>query len=189
MLLALLLAASSVARPFNEERLLLDRRLETLRRILPDGPNPAGDAALIHDLAEGTHLLSVEALARPPIESGARGDVLVDVSGFGRYAEIDRFFRQVALSHRLLDVESLTLTAAPGDAVRMMAVIRVPFDHYGRRCHSRLRARGHARLGSRDHKPTRSSRIRRWPSRSRRRSPPCGALAVTRACSCRNCRR
>ncbi len=127
MLLALLLAASSVVRPFNEERLLLDRRLETLRRILPEGPNPGGDAALIHDLAEATHLLSVEALARPPIENGTRGDVLVDVSGVGRYAEIDRFFRQVALSHRLLDVESLTLTAAPGDAVRMMAVIRVPF--------------------------------------------------------------
>ena len=127
MLLALLLAASSVVRPFSEERLLLDRRLETLRRILPEGPNPAGDAALLHDLAQNAHLLSVEALARPPIENGTRGDVLVDVSGVGRYADIDRFFRQVALSHRLLDVESLTLTAAPGDAVRLTSVIRVPF--------------------------------------------------------------
>ena len=127
MLLVLLLAASSVVRPFNEERLLLDRRLETLRRILPEGANPTSDAALLHDLAEGARLFSVEALARPPIENGARGDVLVDVTGVGRYAEIDRFFRQVALSHRLLDVESLTLTAAPGDAVRLTAVIRVPF--------------------------------------------------------------
>lgn len=127
MLLALVLAASSVVRPFSEERLLLDRRLETLRRILPDAANPTGDAALVHDLADAAQLFSVEALARPPIENGPRGDVLVDVAGVGRYADIDRFFRQVALSHRLLDVDNLTLTATPGDAVRLTAVIRVPF--------------------------------------------------------------
>jgi hypothetical protein len=127
MLLALLLAASSVVRPFPEERLLLDRRLETLRRILPDGANPTGDAALLKELAENAHLLSVESLARPPLENGARGDVAVDVSGVGRYADIDRFFRQVALSHRLIDVESLTLTAAPGDTVRLTAVLKLPF--------------------------------------------------------------
>jgi hypothetical protein len=38
--LPLLLLAAAVQRPFPDERLLLDRRLETLRRILPDGPFP-----------------------------------------------------------------------------------------------------------------------------------------------------
>jgi hypothetical protein len=35
------------ARPFPDERVLLDRRLETLRRILPDAPHPQGDVALV----------------------------------------------------------------------------------------------------------------------------------------------
>jgi hypothetical protein len=127
MLIALLLAASTVARPFAEERVLLDRRLETLRRILPDAANPPADAALVKELAESARLLSVESLARPPIETTTRGDVAVDVSGVARYADIDRFFRQVALSHRLIDVESLTLAAAPGDVVRFAAVLKLPF--------------------------------------------------------------
>ena len=40
LLLGLLAAAPAApaARPFADERVLLDRRLETLRRILPDGP-------------------------------------------------------------------------------------------------------------------------------------------------------
>jgi hypothetical protein len=128
MLLVLLLAAAtSVTRPFSEERLLLDRRLETLRRILPDAANPPGDAALVREMAENARLLSVESLARPPLENATRGDVVVDVSGVGRYAEIDRFFRQLALSHRLIDVEGLVLTAAPGDSVRFAAVVKLPF--------------------------------------------------------------
>lgn len=128
MLLALLLAAAtSVTRPFGEERLLLDRRLETLRRILPDAPNPPGDAAIVREMAESARLLSVESLGRPPVENASRGDVAVDVSGVGRYADIDRFFRQVALSHRLIDVESLNLTAAPGDTVRFTAVVKFPY--------------------------------------------------------------
>ncbi len=128
MLLALVLAAATtVTRPFGEERLLLDRRLETLRRILPDAANPPGDAAIVREMAESARLLSVESLARPPVETTSRGDVPVDVSGVGRYADIDRFFRQVALSHRLIDVESLSLTAAPGDTVRFAAVLKFPY--------------------------------------------------------------
>src|SRR5689334_20610787 len=105
--------AAAADRPFADERHLLDRRLETLRRILPDGPTPVGDAALVRDLATTAKLANVEALARPPAESGGAGHVPVDVSGSGRYADVERFFRQVALSHRLVDVESLTLTATP----------------------------------------------------------------------------
>lgn len=127
MLWSVLLLLSVPERPFPEERLLLDRRLETLRRILPDGPIAVADAALVKDLAEQARLLSVESLARPPVESGARGQVAVDLSAVGSYAQIDRFFGLVALSHRLVDVESLQLVAAPGDAIRLTAVLLCPF--------------------------------------------------------------
>jgi len=46
-LLGLLLLAAAPVRPFAEERLLLDRRLETLRRMLPDGATPGNDVALL----------------------------------------------------------------------------------------------------------------------------------------------
>jgi hypothetical protein len=127
LLLLALLAGQAPQRPFSEDRLLLDRRLETLRRILPDGPNPMADAALVKDLAEGARLLGVEALARPPAENGARGQVSVDLTAQGSYGEIDRFFRQAALSHRLIDVAGLTLTALPGDAVRLTALLALPY--------------------------------------------------------------
>jgi hypothetical protein len=125
-LVALLLVATST-RPFPEERLLLDRRLETLRRILPDGPNLATDAALVKDLAEGAKLARVEVQARPPQETGIRGDVVLELSAQGRFGEVDRFFRQVALSHRLPDVESLTLSATSEGIVRLAAVLRLPY--------------------------------------------------------------
>ena len=51
----------------------------------------------------------------------------MDVVGFGRFVEVDRFFRAVALSPRLLDVETLTLTATPEDVVKMTAVVRAPY--------------------------------------------------------------
>jgi len=115
-------------RPFPEERLLLDRRLETLRRILPDGPNPPGDRALVLEMAQSTGLESVDVQPRPPFDSRSpSADVVVDLAAVGGYDEVDRFFRQVALSPRLLDVESLVLSPAPGDAVRLVAVLRLPY--------------------------------------------------------------
>ncbi|MFI5007261.1 MAG: type 4a pilus biogenesis protein PilO, partial [Solirubrobacterales bacterium] len=122
-----LLAVVQPTRPFNEERLLLDRRLETLRRILPDGPNPVADVALVREMAEGAKLGRVALVARPPVESGARGDVPIDVAAFGRFADIDRFFRQVTLSARLIDVESLTLAATNEDVIKLSAVVRLPY--------------------------------------------------------------
>jgi hypothetical protein len=124
--LAALLAATS-ARPFSEDRLLLDRRLETLRRILPDGASPPADVAVVRDLAVSSKLQAVEALARPVREDGARGVVPVDLAAVGRFADVERFFRQVALHHRLIDVEGLTLAAAPDAAVRLAAVLAFPF--------------------------------------------------------------
>jgi hypothetical protein len=129
VLLALLAALLAVppARPFPEERLLLDRRLETLRRILPDGPTASADVLLLRDLAEAARLARVEIQPRPPVESGARGEVVLDITALGGYEEIDRFFQKVALSPRLADVESLTLTATTEDVVQLAAVIRFPY--------------------------------------------------------------
>jgi len=115
------------ARPFPEERALLQRRLETLRRILPDAPYPQRDVALVREMAETAHLESLAVAARPPMESGARGWVPIDVTAVARYADVDRFFRQVALSPRLIDVESVTLAAMPGRQVRLSATLHAPF--------------------------------------------------------------
>ena len=125
-LLGLLLLAAAPVRPFAEDRLLLDRRLETLRRMLPDGPTPAADVSLLNDFARAAGA-GFDVRARAPLETGAEGEVPVDVAGNARFAEIDRFFRQVALSARLMDVESVTLAAAPGDMVRLTALISFPY--------------------------------------------------------------
>ncbi len=125
-LLAALLAVQP-ARPFNEQRLLLDRRLETLRRILPDGPTASADVLVVRDLAESARLARVEIQPRPPVESGSRGEVALDVSALGGYEETFRFFERVALSHRLVDVESLTLTATTEDVIQVGAVLRFPY--------------------------------------------------------------
>jgi hypothetical protein len=125
-LLAALLAVQP-ARPFAEERVLLDRRLETLRRILPDGPTPAADVLLVRDLAEGSRLAKVEVQPRPAVESGARGEIVLDVTAFGGYEEIDRFFQKVAVSPRLVDVESLSLTATSEGVIQLAAVVRFPY--------------------------------------------------------------
>lgn len=125
--LPLLLLAATVTRPFADERLLLDRRLETLRRILPDGPSPTSDQALVKELADGAHLADVQIQAKAPLETGARGHIPVDVSASGRYEDIDRFFRQVALSQRLIDVETLVLTPTGGDRLKLNTTVSLPY--------------------------------------------------------------
>jgi hypothetical protein len=125
-LLAALLAAAPV-RPFADERLLLDRRLEALRRVLPDGPTTPADVLHVRDLAGQAHLARVEVQPRPPVESGTRGEIVLDVSALAGYEQVDRFFQRVALSHRLIDVETLTLTATTEDVVQLATVLRVPY--------------------------------------------------------------
>jgi hypothetical protein len=122
-----LLVLAPAERPFAEERLLLDRRLETLRRILPDGPLPAADTAHLRSLAESAHLSGVQIQARSPETAGTRGQIAYDLKALGGYGEIDLFFGQVALSHRLIDVESLTLTSTPESVVQLAATLRLPF--------------------------------------------------------------
>jgi len=122
-----LLLVTVPERPFADERELLDRRLETLRRILPDGPNPGSDVALVTDLAHTAKLMGVEILPRAPVENGAKGDVPLEFSAVGSYAEVDRFFRLAALSPRLVDVENMSLAAVPDGPVKVNALLRVPF--------------------------------------------------------------
>jgi hypothetical protein len=126
LLVGLLLLAPT-DRPFAEERLLLDRRLETLRRILPDGPMAAADTLHLRSLAEGAQLSGVQIEARPPEMSGARGEIAYDLKALGSYGEVSRLFGQVALSHRLIDVESLTLNSTPESVVQLAATLRFPF--------------------------------------------------------------
>jgi hypothetical protein len=125
--LAALLAAVPATRPFPEERHLLDRRLETLRRILPDGGHPEVDMALVRQLAQEAGLTAVEIGARVPSEAGARGDVQLELASLGRFADVERFFRQVALSPRLIDVERLTLAGSAEGLVRLATVVKLPF--------------------------------------------------------------
>ena len=115
-------------RSFGDERLLLDRRLETLRRILPDGPTPQADVAVVRELAEQSRLARIEASSRPPLEVGPRGETPVELQALGRFADVDRFFRQVALS----TTGCSTWRASPSratqeDVVKLGAVIRLPF--------------------------------------------------------------
>ena len=125
--LLLAVPAPAPGRPFAEERLLLDRRLETLRRILPDGPVPSADTTHLRGLAEGARLGRVEIEARPPTQSGTRGEAAYDLTALGGYEEIDRLFRRTALSHRLIDVERLTLTSAAERVIKLSATLRFPF--------------------------------------------------------------
>jgi hypothetical protein len=125
LVLALVLPAAD--RSPADDRQLLARRLETLRRILPDGPTAPSDVALVREMADAAKLTGVDALARPPAEAGTIGYVTLDFTATGRFFDIERFFRQVALSYRLIDVESLTLTAGQADLVRLTAVLRLPF--------------------------------------------------------------
>jgi hypothetical protein len=122
-----LLAAPEVTRPFTDERRLLDRRLETLRRILPDGPTPAADAALLGQLADSARLAKPRVQARTPTESAGRGEVVLEVSALAGFEEVDRFFRAVEGSHRLIDVANLTLTATTGDVLQLATVLRLPY--------------------------------------------------------------
>ncbi len=117
--------AAGSTRPFTDSRLLLDRRLETLRRILPDGPALAADQALLRELAESARLRSFEVRPRPPLENGAAGDTAFDLTAAGRFEQLEHFFRQLGLSHRPADVEGLTLTGTP-DALRLTALVRLP---------------------------------------------------------------
>lgn len=128
MILAVVaLLATPPPRSFGDERQLLDRRLETMRRILPDGPTPQADVAVVRELGEQSRLARLEIASRAPVEAGPRGETSVELQALGRFADVDRFFRQVALHHRLLDVESITLTATQEDVVKLGAIIRLPF--------------------------------------------------------------
>ena len=138
----------------------------------------------MRELAEAARLAQVAVQARPPVETGTRGEVVLELVALGGYEEVDRFFQKLSLSHRLIDVESLTLTATTED----VDPARAPC------CASRTgrRARPAGRRPSRSaalppacrgRRSTRSAATRRWRSRSRRRSPRAAARGARRGCS------
>lgn len=129
-MLELLIAVLGLApppRPFPEERLLLDRRLETLRRILPDGPHPEVDVAVVKQLTQDAGLTSPEIGPRAPTEAGSLGEVRIELTALGRFADIERFFRQAALSPRLIDVDNVTLSSTPDSLVRFKTALLFPY--------------------------------------------------------------
>ena len=127
ILAALLLLAASQPRTFAEERALLDRRLEALRRLLPDGPTAAADVAQLREAALAARLQSFEAVPRAPVETAAVSHVVVDIAGNARFVDVERFFRQLGLLPRPIDVEALTLKATPEELVHLTAVVRFPY--------------------------------------------------------------
>jgi len=128
MLLAALTFAVAVqpASSFDQERHLLSRRLETLRRMLPDDRDPERDVAELERIADEAGLIGLRATPRAASTEEPR-HVVIDLDGDASYADIDRFFGRVAVSHRLIDVAELTLSATSSELVHFEAVVRVAF--------------------------------------------------------------
>ncbi|MGE0452079.1 MAG: hypothetical protein AB7O37_07235 [Vicinamibacteria bacterium] len=127
LLLLALLLASQPQRSFAEERQLLDQRLAALRRLLPDQPAPQAGLAAAREAAAAAQLAGVELVALPPVEEFPVASQPIEISATGRYADADRFFRQLALDRQLPDVARLTLTGTPEALVRFTAVVRFPW--------------------------------------------------------------
>jgi hypothetical protein len=122
-----LLALTPPTRTFADERVLLDRRLEALRRLLPDGPTTTADVSSTRELAQTSGLTQAAFEERAPAEAGASGDSVVRMTALGGFEEIHRFFQKVALSPRLVDVETLTLTATLEGVSQLDTVLRFPY--------------------------------------------------------------
>jgi len=114
------------ARSFEEERMLLSRRLETLRRILPDGRHPTLDVAQVEQIGVECGIPGLRVAARPGGPDPSQ-HVVLDVEGEATYADVDRLFSKLALFHRPVDVAELTIDPGAADLVGMKSVLRVPF--------------------------------------------------------------
>ncbi|MBK5255135.1 MAG: hypothetical protein JJE39_03805 [Vicinamibacteria bacterium] len=106
------LTQSVPARPYSEERQLLDRHLAQLSRALPDAPLPDDDDALLRRLAKDAGLRNVEVGAPTITETGSLGQSRRALTANSTYPDADRFFRLVQGSTRLIDVEGLILRSA-----------------------------------------------------------------------------
>jgi hypothetical protein len=127
MIIAALLLAVVLPRPFAEERDLLDRRLRSVQRALPDGAKAPAELDFVRGLAGAAHLQGVTATARTPVEAPGRGELNVDLVAFGRFTNIETFFRQVSVAPRVVDVVSVALAQTPEETLRMTVVLRLPF--------------------------------------------------------------
>lgn len=111
-------------RPYAEERQLLDRHLTQLSRALPDGPAPEADAAHFRELAAASGLRGVEVGTPTITETGTLGQSRRMITATSTFPDVDRFFRAIQTSPRLIDVESLVLRPAEF-GVRLEARLRV----------------------------------------------------------------
>jgi hypothetical protein len=114
----------SPGRPYKEERQLLDRHLAQLARALPDAPTPEEDAGLLKQLANEGGLRNVEVGPPTITETGPLGQSRRALIATATYPDVDRFFRALQSSPRLIDVESLVLRAADF-GVRLEARLRL----------------------------------------------------------------
>ena len=132
MWVALLLLSASLAdgRSFDEERHLQRRRLETLRRILPDGRQAETDLALVYRLADEAALERVTLSERPDEDLDATldvGHVAIEMQAQASYLQIEHFFSLVAAHHRLADVVRLSLQSTPDLDVHLSTQLRLPY--------------------------------------------------------------
>jgi len=123
LLIAAVLVQSVPARPYAEERQLLDRHLARLSRPLPNAPTPDEDQALILRLAAEAGLREVSVSPPTITETGSLGQSRRTLTADSTFPDTDRFFRAVQGSDRLIDVESLVLRAA-GFGVRLETRLR-----------------------------------------------------------------
>ena len=129
--------------------------------------------------------------AARPTRAGPAGVASYDLTAMGGYDEIDRFFGRLALSHRLIDVETPDPQQRPGerDSARRPPCAS-PSGPPGARCPpppetSGAAPKGGAPAGARGLPPRPGPAL--WPSP--RRSPGGGGPDATRACSSPSCPR
>ncbi len=115
---------SPSARPYSEERQLLDRHMAQLARPLPDAPSPDEDAVLLRQLAVEAGLRDCEVGSPTITETGPLGQSRRALSATSTFPDTDRFFRALQGSPRLVDVEGLVLRSADF-GVRIEARLRL----------------------------------------------------------------
>jgi hypothetical protein len=107
-------AAQVPARPFAEERQLLDRHLAQLAEALPDYPVSDRDEALLRQLAAASGLRNVEVHAPVIGETEAIGRARRTLNATATFTDVDRFARALLGASRLVDVDEMTLRAEGG---------------------------------------------------------------------------
>jgi hypothetical protein len=100
---------AQVARPFAEERQILDRHLAQLADALPDTSAAGRDEALLRQLAASSGFRDVAVAAPVIAERDSIGRSRFGLAATATFTDVDRFARALLASRRLIDVEGMTL--------------------------------------------------------------------------------